>query len=621
MTQLRSQEPFIGIRPLRLLLLAAGAWFALVTLPSLQAGVVFTTLHSFSTNLTGAFPDAPPIQGDDGFLYGTTSEYDNHDVTNFGGPTSSGTIYRVSTNGMFTQLYYFTNGMDGAFPMAGLIQGADGSFYGTAEQGGANGHGTVFQVTSNGVFTALYSFTGGADGSAPQSALIEGAAGEFYGTASAGGASGYGTVFKINTQTNPAQFVLLYTFTNGVDGATPTSALVSTGDGDYYGTATNGGSDGHGTIFQLTSGGSFAPLYSFTNGLDGSAPLGLALGSDGFYGLAQAGGTAKAGTIFKMGFTGGFTPLYSFTNGVDGSGPVGRLVMGNDGAFYGEAEGGSNYIGTVFKVTPQGAFSLVTSFSPVNSVFPYGPENTGWAGFDPSFNIGGDTPAGLSLGRDGNLYGTANCGGPGAFGTVLELVSNSAIVPLYSFGLADGWDPDAGVIQGPDGNFYGATYYGGLASDGAIFKMDAAGNSSLLYSFTNGVDNEVPDAPLTVGSDGNLYGTTWSASGTVFKLTLSGSLTTLHKFTNGTDSAWPLGPLVQLGGNFYGTTVGGAAAVGDSGDGSVFEIATNGDLNTLHTFESSDGWGPTTDLSWPATGISTARSHTDRAMVMVASLR
>ncbi len=250
MTHLTSKQLNMVLKLVRKLLLVGGAWLALVASPMLQGGVVFTTLHSFSTNLNGGLPYAPPTQADDGFLYGTTT---------IGGATRSGTIYRASTNGMFTLLYSFTNGIDGSHPTASLIQGTDGCFYGTAERGGTNNHGTIFQITSNGVFNPLYSFTGGADGSAPESALIEVAAGEFYGTASSGGTAGYGTVYELNTQIKPAQFILLYTFTNGLDGAMPTSALVSAGGGVFYGTATSGGASSNGSVFELTSAGAFSP--------------------------------------------------------------------------------------------------------------------------------------------------------------------------------------------------------------------------------------------------------------------------------------------------------------------------------------------------------------------------
>src|SRR5277367_6011588 len=118
MTYLTSKESCIVSKSVRGLFLAAGAWLLLVASPSLQAGVVFTTLHSFTTNLNGGLPSAPPIQGDDGFLYGTTT---------IGGTTRLGTVYRAATNGMFTLLYSFTNGIDGSHPTAGLIQATDGS--------------------------------------------------------------------------------------------------------------------------------------------------------------------------------------------------------------------------------------------------------------------------------------------------------------------------------------------------------------------------------------------------------------------------------------------------------------------------------------------------------------
>ena len=105
-------------------------------------------------------------------------------------------MFKISTSGALTSLYSFTDGNDGGFPTAGLVQGSDGNFYGTTESGGTNGFGTVFKINTNGTLTTLYSFTGGNDGSEPQAGLVQGSDGNFYGTTSVGGTGGAGTCFE-----------------------------------------------------------------------------------------------------------------------------------------------------------------------------------------------------------------------------------------------------------------------------------------------------------------------------------------------------------------------------------------------------------------------------------------
>src|SRR5262249_3668448 len=146
------------------------------------------------------------------------------------------------------------SGADGTCPMAGLAQGTDGNFYGTAALGGAsNGtNGTVFRITSNGVFTLLYTFpSNGRNGRSPMGNLIQGTNGNFYGTTSAGGASGeYGTVFKFSP-TGTLSFQTLASF-NGVNGTFPAAGLVAGPDGNFYGTTQFGGASDSGTVFKVT---------------------------------------------------------------------------------------------------------------------------------------------------------------------------------------------------------------------------------------------------------------------------------------------------------------------------------------------------------------------------------
>ena len=166
-------------------------------------------------------------------------------------------------------------------PEAGLVQGADGSFYGTTSGGGGSNLGTVFEITSNGTISTLHSFTGtGSDGSNPYAGLVQGTDGSFYGTTSAGGSSNLGTVFRI---TSSGTISTLHSFTGtGSDGSNPYAGLLQGTDGSFYGTTYAGGSSNLGTVFEITSNGTISTLHSFTGtGSDGSYPYaGLVQGTD-----------------------------------------------------------------------------------------------------------------------------------------------------------------------------------------------------------------------------------------------------------------------------------------------------------------------------------------------------
>jgi uncharacterized repeat protein (TIGR03803 family) len=254
------------------------------------AGVT-TTLYScnvqtISPQCADFGNSAPLIQGSDGNLYGV----------------GTNTVFMLTLSGAVTVLHVFS-GPDGLLPEGALVQGTDGNFYGTTSGGGANNLGTVFQITPAGVLTTLHSFagTGGAggatsatDGATPVGALVQGADGTFYGTTSAGGASNAGTIFSI---TAAGAYSLLYSFSgNPPDGLTP-NGLTLGSDGNFYGT-TRGGT---GTVFSVTPGGALTTLYAFS-GLDGATPLAvLVQGADGnFYGTTSAGGVANDGSIFKL---------------------------------------------------------------------------------------------------------------------------------------------------------------------------------------------------------------------------------------------------------------------------------------------------------------------------------
>ena len=344
-----------------------GGAFKSGTVFKITPGGTLTTLHSFCAQTScpdGSNIGAPLALGTDGNFYGTTSS---------GGANGYGTVFKITGAGALTTLYNFcaqTNCNDGIVPEAGLVQGTDGNFYGTTDGGGVGAFGTVFKITRAGALTTLYSFCPDGftctDGVGPVAGLVQGTDGNFYGTTSSGGAHSGGTVFKI---TPGGILTTLYSFcalANCADGYNPFEAVLVQGtDGNFYGTTSAGGVQSLGTVFKVTPGGALTTLHSFcaqNNCTDGIYPYtGLIQGTDGnFYGTTTSGGSdllSGYGTVFKITGTGTLTTLYSFCpQGLscpgDGNTPDAGLVQGTNGTFYGTtSSGGANGYGTVFSLS------------------------------------------------------------------------------------------------------------------------------------------------------------------------------------------------------------------------------------------------------------------------------
>ncbi|HTS17632.1 MAG TPA: choice-of-anchor tandem repeat GloVer-containing protein [Verrucomicrobiae bacterium] len=388
--------------------------------------VTETVLHSFTGSPDGFDPVSGLVQGSDSNFYGTTR---------LGGTSDSGTVFRVGSDGTYTNLHSFGPSPDGTAPWAGLVQGTDSNFYGTTISGGAgtndvaHGVGTVFRISPSGTYTSLYSFgTYHLDAGSPYGALVQGTNGNFYGTTGAGGTNLNGTVFEI---TPDGVETILYSFAGPPhDGAQPQAGLVLGSDGNFYGTtyfggsSTNCGGPGCGTVFRISPDGSYSNLYSFGGyPNDGSWPrAALVEGSDGnFYGTTWAGGSGGAcefgcGTVFQITPEGIETDLHSFHENPDGADLAGALVQGSDSNFYGTTFGGGPGYGNVFRISPSGAFTNLYAI-------PY------VVGLGAADGIGPE--AGLVLGSDGDFYGTAagggtsaNCGAGGC-GVVFKLAIGS----------------------------------------------------------------------------------------------------------------------------------------------------------------------------------------------------
>jgi uncharacterized repeat protein (TIGR03803 family) len=304
----------------------------------------FTNLHQFA-GPDGSYPGGATvgytqgglIQGSDGYFYGSTDS---------GGTSTNclggcGTVFKIDSNGVFATLYNFTSGADGANPYGTMAQGGDGNFYGAAFT--VDGYASVFKVTSAGTLTTVFSVN-----NYYVAGLVRGADGNVYGTfTDQGGQQGNGNVFKIAPD---GTLTLLYVFTGGADGSWP-NGLVQGNDGNFYGTAQYDGAWGWGTVFKITPAGTLTPLYQFTGEEDGYNPLTtLVQGSDGnFYGTTSNGGTNGNGSVFWVDPSGNFTNLYTFVGpSIETYAPA-ALVQGSDGNFYGTAVDGR--AGVVFALS------------------------------------------------------------------------------------------------------------------------------------------------------------------------------------------------------------------------------------------------------------------------------
>jgi uncharacterized repeat protein (TIGR03803 family) len=562
-------------------------------------GSGFATIYSFTaytsgTNSDGATPVASLVLSGD-TLYGTASVG--------GGHYSAGTIFKVNTNGTgFTNLYNFSGlpgSTDGTLPMAGMILSGS-TLYGTTEEGGAHGYGTVFQIDTSGTgFATLHAFPAtlsgtNSEGALPVASLVL-SGNTLYGTTSLGG-KGHGTVFSVNIV--DSGFTNLYNFTNDVDGSTPLGALAVSA-GTLYGTASSGGiSPGWGTVFKLnTDGTGFTNLYEFAQGISGTQPAaGLLLSGSTLYGTTPHTSGSGGGTIFKLGTDGsGFTVI---ANGSDGAQPQGGLVLLGD-SFYGTTSaGGAAGEGGVFRVGTNGTgFTLLHSFPAAT----YDPNSGG----NFYTNSDGATPLGTLASSGGVLYGTTEIGGAFGGGTVFRVnTDGTGFTNLYSFTNGPGGgEPQAGLALA--GNALYGTASGSFNS-GTVFKINTDGTGfTNLYSFSALVNNtnsdgNFPLSGLVLGGD-TLYGTTIyggpGGEGTLFKINTNGmGFTNIYSFDTGTftntfDGIDPIGSLILSGNTLYGTASIGIAlghkgrGGSGGGGGTVFKVNIDGTgFVKLHTF-------------------------------------
>lgn len=530
---------------------------------NLSYGVIFkidpagqeTVLYSFTGGADGAWPHAGLTRDAAGSLYGTTLG---------GGLSGGGVCFALDTNGNETTLYDFQRLIEGTGP-SGLVIDSAGNLYGTNQAGGTYGYGYVFELDRTSHKVSLYSFGGGTGGWRPEGGVVLDAAGNLYGTAEYGGGHqlfGGGIAYKLDSSLLNEKVLL--SFADPTEGNVPAGGLAQDSAGDFFGTATYGGAHDQGVVFKVAADGAYSVLHTFTGGdaggnpqygatrddqgnLYGTAGFGVPPGTEGapamifklaptgeytvlhtfspsyvtpssglvrdgagnFYGTTQSDARGCAGSVvYKLDPAGNYTVLYTFKGGDTACDPQG-VIPDSAGNLYGTAaHDGSRGAGVVFKIDPAGEETVLYNFS----------------------NNGPNWPApGMVRDAAGNLFGTTLYGGSSKYaGVLFKLNPSGQLYVLYDFPESQEVQVPLALTRDGAGNFYCPTMYGGVGSDGAVFKIGPTGGLLGEYSFSGGVGGFMGSSGVMVDASGNVYGETYSggmgADGVVYKISFGDSM-------------------------------------------------------------------------------------------------
>jgi len=542
-----------------------------------NAGTVFSfdpaaglvVLHAFAASSFLAVRPYRPIQASDGNLYGTTL---------YGGASGSGMVYRLTPNGVFTDIHDFGGGPEGVSPPGPLVQASDGFLYGTttydiaflAAPNGDGlrpkgvpplGYGSLFRIDTSGVLTVLHHFDP-SEAVFSNAELVEGADGYLYGSAYGGGSTSYGTIYRSDKLGN---LVNLHSFDSAAgEGRYPEGGLTQASDGTLFGVTLAGGTADGGAVFRIAPSGDFGTVANFP-GADPSVIrpyFGLALAPDGaLLGLTLDGGLQNAGVAFRaVPPQTGFEVIHEFGEPTGVTHPSSELTQTSDGTLWGTAGGGAAELGTIYRLS--GGPLIAHEFD----------------GAD------GASPGNLLAASDGDLYGITASQGAGGSGTVYRLDSTGAFTTLHDFSGADGAEPAGGLMQASDGNLYGVTAFGGANGGGTLFRLTTSGTHTKLHDFQANAVPEQPRGRILQASDGQLYGTNFGFSGAIYQSDLQGNVAIVHDFFNdwndGTNP--PTGLIEASDGNLYGTCR--YFGTGDS-LGTVFRFGPPSTYAVIHDFE------------------------------------
>jgi uncharacterized repeat protein (TIGR03803 family) len=329
--------------------------------------------------------------------------------------------------------------------------------------------------------------------------------------------------------------------------------------GNFYGTTLYGGSNGLGTVFEITPSGGESVLYSFKGGsTDGALPEAGVIDVNGtLYGTTSEGGAHAAGAVYKLTTSGSESLIYSFRGGSkDGSYPVAALTNVN-GVLYGttsrgggkgcEVQSAVTGCGTVFSMTTSGSETVLYRFQ--------------------GGTTDGEYPDAALVDVDDTLYGTTPFGGitvcSVGCGTLFGVTTSGKETVLRQFGGSGNGANPKGALLNVSGTLYGTTQAGGSSGWGTLFTTTPSGRESVLYSFQGGQDGEEPFSDL-IYRKGTFYGTTAGGGvtrrehygrGTIFAVTTSGAETVLYRFKDHSlDGSTPESGLVEANDTLYGTT-------------------------------------------------------------------
>lgn len=589
----------------------------------------FTSVASF-TGTVGSLKGRQPYSGlvrlVDGFLWGTTHA---------GGTADSGTVFKINgATDEVTTVFEFTNtgGPVGRNPMASMIADEGGFLWGTTSYGGEpSGLGTVFKLNpATGVLTTVTGFLPEAGkGSWPTAGLVSDGTDWLWGTASAGGRSNDGTVYKVNVRTGSIRLVAEFN-SQAIPslGQSPYSSLLSDGAGYFWGTTREGGDWGRGTVFkvQRSSGmlittthfsGEVGPTYGFS-------PIpGLASDSAGLlWGTTGNGGTGNHGTVFKLNPADSvLTPVVEFTGtsgDATGSEPLGKLLADGRGNLWGTTHaGGATDSGTVFRINRDtGAFTPVVEFTGVSGA-----------------NKGSQPYAGLIHDGAGSFWGTTLLGGAANAGTVFKLdESNGQLTTVVQFtganGLSKGLHPQGGLASDDRGSLWGTTNRGGAGDFGTIFRVGLDGTFSSVFEFTGSAGPVRGSSPaygsLFLHTDGHLYGTTryYSANNTspldngqVFRLRFGPVPATLPPKPVGSTSARLRG---QMNPNGHATAASFQYGIDPAFAGSsVIAAGTTGDgIALIDVYTTVTGLSPATTYYCRLRGLNAENSNLQEGRIL-----
>jgi uncharacterized repeat protein (TIGR03803 family) len=485
-----------------------------------------TSVYEFRTGSPG--PCAALVQSNDGKLYGVTTSMPGA----VPGGANQGEVFRIDplgTAGNYTTLQAFPLDGSQGKDFGPLVQAGDGNFYATATNGGAFSHGAILRITPTGQIAVVKSFDPAhADGVNPRGGLTLASDGFLYGTTTEGGGFSYGTVFRIAPS---GAFVTLKAFT-GSNGARPQSPPVQATDGALYGTAGD-------KFYRVALDGTFTVVAS---GLDptGTGHLsGLTAASDGHLYFTRKFGGSGGGAVVRITTAGVATDLYSFSSSVGEASPQypdGGVVQGGDGRLYGTTPWlGTGHPGTghLFAVSLSGSLDRVVPLS----------------------SPGGSSVRHITPVADGSYF-VATC-------RDLQRFTPPSTMSVWRRFEEGGYYPSVAPIEGKDGNLYGTTTRGGANDKGTAYRLTRAGALTTLASFDPA--NGAPwGSPLVEGPDGNFYGVSYNSDPrpsiqTLFRLSRSGTVTTLASLPPG------------------GTIPPFSAALVDGGDGLIYGVTSHGE--------------------------------------------